>query len=225
MQNTLRKNISQKEYSLVGLLGLPLKEALNILGEPSHTYSFKDREVVSFPRGIVDSIFCEVANGHIISINSQKERRNAARISPHFPTKAFLRFNDHNITSDVIDISVKGVALKIPDGNPPREGQQVKLCTSILTYTRQKTYLSLFGYVHRTDPDNQSIVVLFSEKFSTHSHKLLRDYVNSQQALNSICDKIDTTSLAVAGQQNSLFITMSDTCINCETKSCDVETL
>lgn len=220
MTREIQKISEEPEATHLHLLGKSV-EALTVeLGEPSSEYPFRDNHILMFDCN-AETVFCEVCDGVVKSINTFKDRRTTARIKPKKPKQAYLRHGGHRHAATIIDLSVNSVAMKLTEGCLPEQDEFVTFCTNLRTWTQSRTYVVLAGYVSKISPENQTIVILLDTPFETHSHKTLLDYINAQQLLEHLATVVSVPqdeSEAIAAQSRTII--KSDICIMCEERSC-----
>jgi hypothetical protein len=218
--NSSNQDIQGNEYRF--LLGKPIAEAISILDEPFGSYPYRGREVFMFS-GTSGVVNIEVKNGYVVSVNASKERRGDVRVKPDRKQKAVLRYSGKHRVAEIIDLSVKGVSMKVADGTLPVIGAAVTFCTGLRTLRLTQVYISLSGKVYRVEESSGKIVILFSSPFETHSHKVLTDYISSRQALAILRPVVPQPSYATSQSvDQAVSYIKSDLCAMCSEKVCEL---
>lgn len=213
-------NDSVQENLNLSLLGMLSTEVISMLGVPKGRYDYRGREVLMFGEEPY-FVSVEVKNGYVVSVNTHQERRSNTRIKPYQTERAILRHSGKEHEAEIIDLSVKGIAMKVTKGTLPAKGATVSFCASLKTRPFTIICITLVGRVHRVVEEKDKIVILFSTSFETHSHKALVDYINSHQALSAIRHVApQPTFSALQLVERNMTIIKSDLCIMCREKSC-----
>lgn len=224
------KHIPSKGNTLPGedrypqLLGLDVKHLCRILGNPYASYTHRGRQVFMFVGGD-EHIDCEVKDGFVVRVETHEERRSAARVKPIGYMPALLRYKRSRYQAEIIDFSVKSVALKIEPSEMPPDGCRVTLCSSLRTDKRTLTHITLVGNVIRTIPKEGKVILILDFPYITQSYQTLTDFINTRLALAPIAIDIAEKPLSEAEEIERPRIIKSDLCMYCIEPTCALDIL
>jgi len=131
-----------------------------------------------------------------------------------------LRHETANYHAEVVDLSVKSIAIRILDGGMPPDGDLITFCTSLRTSKKTITHIVLKGHILRTIPDeNKAILVL--DTVNTHSYQALTDFVEKWLALTPLGIEVD--QMPAPDSHDADKTIKSDLCQLCDESTCALE--
>ncbi|QEM66724.1 hypothetical protein FO488_00175 [Geobacter sp. FeAm09] len=161
-------------------------------------------------------------NGRVNEIGQLAERRFHRRLEPTETTRVIIR-TDNSIFEGVIDdVSERSIAITITNVlDSPEEQVKVTICTQLRTSQLVKKCIVLEGKIHsrRNSASQKKIIIIFTQK-GTHSHQILREFINYHLAVLSLKGHIALPNSATSGQTTI----KSDWCGYCPDQLCEKTT-
>jgi len=187
------KTMSYDTEKHISMLGEHIGTANKQLGVPVFSFNYKNNKTVLYQDGN-NPVACEIHNGRIVSINTVQDRREHPRVKPLWDSYVYLKYAGGGINAEILDISIKGIAIKVARLPPGiHEGSQVTVCAALRPKVSQKVFTVLSGEIYAMSPEKHRMVVMLNGSASEESIKNLSDYIESQLALTSVLAALDNT--------------------------------
>jgi len=161
------------------LLGISKIVLLRVLGEPSATYSYQDKEILHYGRPELS--FVEITNGVVSRCETLPDRRSAFRVRPPSTTSVTIITRYGEREGMIVDLSTTGMKVSLAQSYDFLPLEELFLCFCLnLHGVREK--LNLPGTFYRLTMEGGVYRAVFLLKyFDTDICKKLNTYIRQIQ--------------------------------------------